>query len=144
MGLLSRRDHSELELRQKLAQRQCPPEDIETAIHYCTEHNWLNDQRFAEALLRQGIAKGHGWQRICLDARKKGVDMSFLDLAQENAQYDWYEIARETALRKYGDLDGQIPAVEFKEQARRIRYLQYRGFNYDQINYALSSECFDD
>ena len=144
MGLLSRRDHSELELRQKLAQRQCPPEDIDFAIQHCLEHNWLNDQRFAESLLRHGIMKGHGWQRICLDARKKGIAQSFLDLAQENDQHDWYEVARDVALRKFGDPEGTIPRVDMKEHAKRVRYLQYRGFNFDQIKYALSSEGDED
>ncbi|WP_420791174.1 regulatory protein RecX [Enterovibrio gelatinilyticus] len=140
VGLLARRDHSELELRQKLAQKQYPPEEIDTAIEHCYYHGWLDDKRFAEAMLRLGVSKGHGWQRICFDAKRKGITSAMLETAQENQQHDWYELAKELATRRFADLDGVLPEVDFKQRAKWTRYLQSRGFSFDQINYALSKE----
>ncbi|OEE61673.1 RecX family transcriptional regulator [Enterovibrio norvegicus FF-33] len=140
MGMLARRDHSELELRQKLAKKQCPPEDIDIAIEHCHYHGWLDDKRFAEATLRHGVAKGHGWQRICFDAKRKGITTPMLEAAQENQQHDWYELAKELAIRRFADLDGFFPDVDFKQRAKWTRYLQSRGFSFDQINYAFSKE----
>nr|WP_241819230.1 regulatory protein RecX [Enterovibrio norvegicus] len=138
--MLARRDHSELELRQKLAKKQCPPEDIDIAIEHCHYHGWLDDKRFAEATLRHGVAKGHGWQRICFDAKRKGITTPMLEAAQENQQHDWYELAKELAIRRFADLDGFFPDVDFKQRAKWTRYLQSRGFSFDQINYAFSKE----
>ncbi|WP_374189257.1 regulatory protein RecX [Grimontia hollisae] len=140
VGMLSRRDHSELELRQKLAQRQCSPEDIDAAIEHCLAHTWLDDKRFAEMLLRHGASKGHGWQRICFDAKRKGISVALLEAAQENQQHDWFELAKDLAYRRFGNLDGTLPKVDVKQRARWTRYLQSRGFSFDQINYALSNE----
>ncbi|WP_431355038.1 regulatory protein RecX [Enterovibrio norvegicus] len=140
VGMLARRDHSELELRQKLAKKQCPPEDIDIAIEHCHYHGWLDDKRFAEATLRHGVAKGHGWQRICFDAKRKGITTPMLEAAQENQQHDWYELAKELAIRRFADLDGFFPDVDFKQRAKWTRYLQSRGFSFDQINYAFSKE----
>ncbi|MBV7297754.1 recombination regulator RecX [Enterovibrio sp. NIFS-20-8] len=140
MGMLSRRDHSELELRQKLAQRQCPADEIDAAIEHCLYHNWLDDKRFAEMLLRHGVGKGHGWQRICFDAKRKGISTALLETAQDSQQHDWYELAKELACRRFGDIDGNLPEVDFKQRAKWTRYLQSRGFSFDQINYALSKE----
>lgn len=138
--MLARRDHSELELRQKLAQRQCPPEEIDAAIAHCLYHQWLDDNRFAAMLLRHGVSKGHGWQRICFDAKRKGISTALLEAAQENQQHDWYELAKDLASRRFGDLDGVLPEVDFKQRAKWTRYLQSRGFSFDQINYALSNQ----
>lgn len=138
--MLSRRDHSELELRQKLTQRQCPPEEIDAAIEHCLFHNWLDDKRFAEMLLRHGASKGHGWQRICFDAKRKGISTSLLEIAQENQQHDWFELAKDLAKRRFGNYDGTLPTVDFKQRAKWTRYLQSRGFSFDQISYALSKD----
>ena len=139
--MLSRRDHSELELRQKLAQRQCPPEEIDAAIEHCLFRNWLDDKRFAEMLLRHGASKGHGWHRICLDAKRKGISASLMEMAQENQQHDWFELAKELATRRFGNNDdGSLPTVDFKQRAKWTRYLQSRGFSFDQISYAFSNE----
>lgn len=43
MDLLARRDHSEKELRQKLKRAKFSPEEIDKAIQYGKENNWLPD-----------------------------------------------------------------------------------------------------
>jgi regulatory protein len=50
------------------------------------------------------------------------------------ADVDWMVLAREVAQRKFG----QRLASDQRERAKRMRFLQYRGFNYDQIKYALA------
>ena len=48
---------------------------------------------------------------------------------------DWYALARETRCKKFGLNE---PA-EFKDKARQMRFLQYRGFEPDQIQAAVSA-----
>lgn len=138
--LLSRRDYASQELRTRLLERQYANDDIEKILRYCHEHNWLNDERFAETLLRQKAAKGYGWQRICADARKKGIDIVLLQKAQAEQQHDWFYLARAVAIKRFGDLDGTILSVDQKTKAKRQRFLFQRGFNQDEINYALRSD----
>ena len=60
--------------------------------------------------------------------------------AVEATDTDWFRLAREVADRKFG----RSPATEQKDRARRMRFLQYRGFNFDQIKYALSATDAED
>ena len=58
MDFVARRDHSEKELRQKLALR-CEPDVVESTLKWAREQNWLASpdklrQQFAEQLSRRG------------------------------------------------------------------------------------------
>lgn len=140
VGMLARRDHSERELRQKLLARQCSSDEIDLAIEHCRYHGWLDDKRFADNFLRQGVTKGHGWRRICFDGNRKGIDIALLESSQEKQQNDWYELGKALALRRFADNDGHFPEVDFKQRTKWVQYLQRRGFSFDQIQYALEKE----
>ena len=56
--LLAMRDHSTHELRQKLIKRKAT--DLEAAITRCQELGYLDDRRWAEAILRREVRRGHG------------------------------------------------------------------------------------
>lgn len=73
MRLLAQRDHSETELRRKLAAQDVSEEDVEQAIAYCHEHHWLDDRRFAERYLVMRSQKGYGVQRIQQELGMKGI-----------------------------------------------------------------------
>ncbi|CAM4120296.1 recombination regulator RecX [Serratia silvae] len=148
MRLLSQRDHSEAELRRKLAASPFmanarfgsksptePPEEpvdpaiIEQVISYCYQHNWLDDRRFANSFIASRSRKGYGAQRIRSELMQKGVDKEIVQGALAECEINWCEQAREIALRKFGD---PLP-VEWKEKAKVLRYLLYRGFFQEEI-----------
>lgn len=52
----------------------------------------------------------------------------------ENVDVDWYTMARELKVSKFGD----TVASEAKEKNKQIRYLQYKGFSMGMIFEALS------
>lgn len=139
VGYLSRRDHAEKELRQKLKNRGYSAGEVEEAIAYCQDYNWLDDARYAGMMLRSGIAKGWGSLRIRQEMKIKGVHDTLISQALEACEQDWYAHARDIARRKFGDSRAETP----KEKARRFRFMQYRGFDFDQIQYALESEDAD-
>ncbi|WP_240473913.1 regulatory protein RecX [Salinivibrio socompensis] len=143
VGLLARRDHSAHELAQKLSQRGFDDDTITLTVNDCLERGWLDDARFAASLLRQGVNKHHGWLRVCQDAKRKGINIELLARAEQDADVDWYALAKDTALRKYADLDGHLSPVDHKVKAKRMRFLQSRGFNVDQIQYALNNDDID-
>lgn len=138
VAILSRRNHSEWELRQKLIKRQFDAPDIELAIEYCFNYQWLDDQHVAKCMLRAAVAKGHGWQRICFDAKRKGITQALMDNAQQEQQHDWFELAKHLAIRRFAQADGTLAQTDKKTLAKRFHFLSYRGFSAEQIYYALN------
>ncbi|ORT52158.1 recombinase RecX [Vibrio sp. qd031] len=131
--LLSRRDHGEYELRQKMLNKGYPLADIDNALHFCIEHRYLDDERFAKSQVRQHIYKGHGKRRILQDLSLKKVSESIVLRALEEESVDWFELAKETADKRF---KGQ-KSTDAKEYAKQVRFLQYRGFDFDEIKYAI-------
>ncbi|OMQ22223.1 MULTISPECIES: recombination regulator RecX [Serratia] len=148
MRLLSQRDHSEAELRRKLAAQPFvanarfgsqsshnPPEEpvnpavIEQVIAYCYQHHWLDDQRFANSFIAGRSRKGYGAQRIRSELMQKGVEKEIVQAALAACDIDWCEQAKQIAQRKFGD---PLP-VEWKDKAKVQRYLLYRGFFQEEI-----------
>ncbi|MEZ8096675.1 recombination regulator RecX [Photobacterium swingsii] len=136
VGYLSRRDHAEKELRQKLIARGYSAEEVDQAIDFCQDYNWLNDVRYASITVRNGIAKGWGELRIQQEMAMKGVESNVIAQVLEAADIDWNQHACEVAQRKFG----QTPIDTPKEKAKRYRFMQSRGFNFDQIAYAFGQD----
>ena len=51
------------------------------------------------------------------------------------AEHDWFDLAQQTRSKKFGE---ELP-TERKEQARQLRFLQYRGFSSEQCWSALKN-----
>lgn len=150
MNVLSVRDHSEVEIRRKLAAylqktvtaepepeseadetAACASaEEVESAIAYCTEHGWLDDERYARRYISSRSRKGYGVQRIKAELGQKGIDKATIAVALNECDIDWCELAKIAAERKFGHL---LP-VDWKEKAKLQRYLQYRGFSHEEIH----------
>ncbi|MGL6258495.1 recombination regulator RecX [Vibrio sp. WXL103] len=131
--LLSRRDHGEYELAQKLKLKGYPDDEISQAIAFCLEHRYLDDLRYAKSQVRQHIYKGHGARRISQELKQKRVDEDVIEVALEEEGCDWFELARTTAEKKFAGKK----AEDQKQYAKQVRFLQYRGFSFEQIQYAL-------
>lgn len=137
--LLSRRDHGQYELYQKLALKGYEEADIEAAINFCLDHNYLDDLRYAKSQIRQHVYKGHGERRIRQELAQKRVAESVIDEAMMEEPQDWLELARMAAEKKFKG----IKAKDQKEYAKQVRFMQYRGYSFDQISYALSFDEHD-
>ncbi|NOH80902.1 recombination regulator RecX [Vibrio sp. RE86] len=137
--LLSRRDHGEYELYQKLSLKGYEDEDIQKAVNFCLDHNYLDDLRYAKSQVRQHVYKGHGERRIRQELNQKRVSESVIEKALAEEPQDWFELAKSTAEKKFKG----IKAKDQKEYAKQVRFLQYRGYSFDQISYALNSDDED-
>ena len=134
--LLGGREHSIKEMQTKLKQRGHTEEDITTTIQSLLEINYLNDPRFAEIFVRSRINKPLGALRIKQELKQKGIMDEQANQAIQDSGADWFELAKELKERKFGESKYK----DFKEKGKQIRYLQYRGFNFDQIKYALEPD----
>lgn len=135
IDLLSRREHSAVELRQKMQQRGHASEDISAVITFLIENDYCNETRFAESIFRSRLNKGYGLRYIEQELIQKGVDNNTINLVKDELEVDWFEQAANAYEKKFG----QTPISDEKDKAKRIRFLQYRGFNSHDI-FALVNE----
>ncbi|RUO79030.1 regulatory protein RecX [Pseudidiomarina taiwanensis] len=142
LRLLARREHSQLELRQKLRQRGFTQTQIEAALNYVGERGYQSDRRFAESWLRQSIAKGDGPTKIAAAAQHKGIRSELLNELLDELEPDWFQLCAERLFRKFGEQ----PPTDRKQRDKIIRHLLQRGFRYEQVQHALQlqSECSTD
>jgi len=127
--LLSRREHSALEIRDKLVKREFDDKEITQAIADLIEGDWLSDERFAEAYIRMRQIKGFGPIRISIELNERGVDESIVEACLNARDTLWAQSLVEQYKKKYKN-----KAVEdYSDKAKRIRFLQYRGFALDAI-----------
>jgi len=129
VDLLSRREHSYKELLQKLKLRDHCEEAITPVLEYLIEKDYLSEERFAESLVRNRMNKGYGWRFIKNELAQKGVCSSIILEQNKNQQIDWYLQAELAYNKRFGECD----IKDQKDKAKRIRFMQYRGFSSDEI-----------
>jgi len=127
--LLSRREHSAFEIRDKLHKRDFDEAEIEQAIIELQQGDWLSDERFAEAYIRMRQLKGFGPIRIAIELNERGVKESIIDDYLQAGDEVWQQTLEQQYLKKYKNK----AIADYNDRAKRIRFLQYRGFALDLI-----------
>lgn len=127
--LLSRRDYSELELKQKLG-RYYTTDAIQTALQKAAEYKWLKEpqelaQSYSEILNRKG--KGHS--AVLRELKKRGLPA--IDRNDERE----IEKAKSVLAKKFR---GKAK-LDMKERQKAYRLLAYRGFDSETISAAMRS-----
>lgn len=134
MDLLARREHSRRELINKLKIRGYEGEEVEAYLDRLAERGLQSDQRFAESYVRMRSSTGYGQRRISQELQQKGIEESRISQIYEEMELDWYQIALEIWQKKYN----QLPGNDLKLKAKQSRFLQYRGFDFDIINWIFN------
>ena len=135
MDYLARREHGRSELLEKVTRFGFDADVADDAVAQLVEDGLQSDVRFADAFVRSRINQGKGPAKIRADLREKGVNDGVTEDGIREADQDWYALAVEVRLKKFG---AERPA-DFKEKARQMRFLQSRGFEQDQIQAAVSA-----
>jgi regulatory protein len=137
MDLLARREHSFQELSTKLSRRfrdrDLISDLIDDQIRLLAAENLQSDQRYVASFIRSRVAKRQGPLRISMDLSQKGISKTLVSQVFEEEAFDWCSMIKSLSESKYGNTQPQ----DEKEKAKRIRFFQYRGFNFDQINQVL-------
>jgi regulatory protein len=134
LRLLARREHSRTELERKLAPHAESPQLVEIVLSGLKEKNQLSDERYAAERTRV-LQRKYGAAKIRHDLKSKGVDARIIDRISAE---DDLERARAILARKY-----RAPAATREERARRMRFLQSRGFSSEIILRLLSARDAD-
>ena len=134
VSLLARRDYASGELARTLSKMTENREKIDKALSRLVECGYLDDNRLITHMIDKHVRKKHGPARIKQEIRQKGFSPELVEQMLEKVDVDWYAMARELKVSKFGD----AVASEAKEKNKQIRYLQYKGFSMDMIFEALS------
>ena len=130
LDILSRREHSVSELRNKLIRFNPDPNDLKDVIERLITSNFLDDKRFASAFIRSKAESGYGPNYISQYLTKKGIPPDKYDIY--SLEIDWEDKCLAQFNKKRRNKE-----INFKEKEKILRFLAYRGFSYEIIKNAL-------
>jgi len=131
LRLLARREHTRQELEGKLSPHAGSSEDLQNLISGLKQKNQLSEERFAEERARR-LSRKYGAARIRQDLKSKGVSEELI--SRFSSSENEMQKAKEILERKY-----RTPAATREEKAKRMRFLQSRGFASEIIFRLLST-----
>lgn len=136
MNFLSRREHSQQELRLKLVKKGFESGAIQPVLSTLSAEGLLSDERFTEAFINSRLQRGSGPNKIAMELQQRGVGDDLVSAYLDERDAQWTQRAIEVRAKRFGSA---IPH-DFKERARQMRFLQYRGFTMSQIQQAVGEE----
>ncbi|MBF7072405.1 regulatory protein RecX [Glaciecola sp. MH2013] len=161
--LLSRREHSAHEIRQKLlalnnerpsfrqvaknksqqqtaidsseldAEAVIQPELVDEILTQFIEKDIQSDFRYAEAVVRGAYRKGKGPLFIQRSLQEHDIDYALVKALIAEHDFDWFELAKTVREKRFG---WELPQ-DWQAKQKQMRFLQYRGFEQEQIKYAF-------
>ena len=134
--LLARREFCSIELGAKLAARGFEPGAVRSALEELVERRYLDDERYTRQFVVIHAERGQGPLRIRRDLAELGLPAALIE-SQLESHGEWAALARKVLSRRFG----AKPPRGWPDKARRMRYLQYRGFANDHIRSALGSDA---
>ena len=129
LDIISRREHSQKELSNKLIKKFNIPELVDSVIDGLLEKNLLNDYRYSESYVVARKRKGFGPKKIGYELVSRGVNEN---TASEviDAEGGWNEAALKAFNKKFKAGMGE----DYKEQNKQKVFLQNRGFSFEEID----------
>lgn len=119
------REHSRAELRHKLRARGLDPHAVDRELGELERADLLSDARFVASYAESRVRRGFGPRRIVPELRQKGVAEELIDRHLGRSPQQWLTLIAAAHDKKYG----AGPPRDFRERARRARFLEYRGFD---------------
>ena len=129
---------SKKQVIKKLEEYDFPPDVIEKVIKILEKYNYINDEDFAKAFIKDKInLKGYGVFKISYDLKMLGIDEQiFKPYLYDKGFVNEEEKAQTLLLKKLKGVD--IKNLDYKEKQKLYAYLARRGFSYDSINKAFN------
>jgi len=139
IAVLSRREHSILEMRRKLKLKSFEDDEVDVCIEKLINNNLLSEERFTESYINMRKRRGYGPGRIAQELRERGIDEVQFDGFLDRNNPEWHDVMRQQYCKKYGsELAG-----DYAEKVKRVKHLQSRGFPLDWI-FKLNSMDLDE
>lgn len=140
LGLLSRREHSQRELKRKLDRGGFSGDEATQALEQLQQQSFQSDARFAELLVRSRVSQGHGPRRIRAELRTHGIGDEEAQQALDQEGEDWLALARRVYRRRFGT----AACTDRQESHRRAGFLLRRGFDAATVRAITHADDVDD
>jgi regulatory protein len=124
LRLLARREHSQLEIKAKLAAKGFDRDMVMESLADLTKLELQSDLRYAESYANFRSQKGFGPVGIAFDLRQQGIDADTVERVLKARSDAWMTLLESIYAKKYLDQAIASPA----ERAKRTRFLLQRGF----------------
>jgi regulatory protein len=134
--LLARREYCSIELGTKLAMQGFEVDAARSALGELIERRYLDDERFARQFVVTHAERGQGPLRIRRDLAALGLPAALIE-TQLESRGEWAALACKVLTRRFG----ARPARRWPDKARRMRFLQYRGFATEDIRSAMGPDA---
>lgn len=141
---LSRREHSEKEIRQKLKRKfkTVTAVELDGLLGKLKEIGFQSDERFTESFVRSSVFKKYGPGKIKFDLSRKGIAKEQGEKALVQEEVDFFEIATEFAERKFRRLIEGYSELEYEDKQKAkdkmYRSLCGRGFSYEDVKEVIA------
>jgi len=128
LDFLSRREHSQKEIKLKLQKKFKNSEEIDEVIDKLVANNIINDTRFTEHYINSRKRRGFGSKKISYELLSKGINESIINSVLGNMD-DWKELAKKEFNKRYKE----GPSDDFKTRSKQKNFLLNRGFSFEEI-----------
>ena len=133
---LSIREHSKLELHNKLTQKGHDSIDIRDCIDEFSSKDIQSDTRFTEEFIRSKLKKNKGPRLVSSELATRGISDSLINKKISEISYqEWCSAALKALVKK---LHGASVSIDNKDKI--YSFLSSRGFDYKMIKYALDEQ----
>ena len=136
MHLLTARDYTEFQLRNKLEQGEYTQEAVDTAIEYVRSWHYLDDQRYMEQYLT-GFSGNKSRRQLEQELQQKGISKEMIAAFRQKQEdigetQDETEMILELLRKRCRD----PRSANEKEKRRHYAYLMRKGFDSGDIRRA--------
>lgn len=136
LDLLARRDHTTLELKQKLSKKGFAPEDLTHVLEELEAAGLINHHRLIENYTHYRQGKGFGPRRITMELQLKGIPETAIAEQLKITDNVWFTEIRTLWHKQF---KGRLPQ-NAHERGRQMRFLLNRGFTQEQIRSVLQGD----
>lgn len=123
------------ELTQKLKTKTLDHAIIENIITDFINKKYLSDVRFTESYITMRVGRGYGPIKIALELDERGIAEELIAEQLAMHKEHWPQLIAEAHRKKFR---GKLPQ-DLAERAKHMRFLQYRGFDFKDINRVLKN-----
>lgn len=132
-------DRCHQEVEQKMKEFLLIPEAKDEILLYLIQENYLNEERFTRSYIRGKFYVKHwGRNKIKNHLKFKGVPEKLILSCYDEIDDEDYENAIKKIYQQY--YEKQKGLKDYQKQAKTIKYLIGRGFEYDIIQEVINED----
>lgn len=134
---MARREHSRTELSRKLQQKGADTSNIDAVLDTLAKQGLQSDARFVENVIHYYRNRGYGPIYIRSTLIERGIREDMIEDLLNISDNTWLTAVKQVWQKKFKNT---LPS-DYKERAKQMRFLNYRGFTFEQINSVINGDA---